>query len=222
MPPEPDAAADSDAAPAAAAGSDTVAEVDAVPVEPGPPVDEVEARREAARAATSPLAGPVGQPLHPLLVGIPIGAWVLSFAFDLAAHAANEELVYARGAFWLVGAGIVGALAAGTAGVLDLLAIPRGTVAWRTGVRHLVLTDVVLVLFVVSFLLRRDDSLQAAGVPVMVLSVVALALLAVAGWLGVRLAHRYGVRVADEDTQRSGFVLLAERGGPEDGAAPTD
>ncbi len=220
MPPEPDAAdADSDADTASDAGAGAG---EVVAAEPGPPVDEVEARRRSARAATSPLAGPVGQPLHPLLVGIPIGAWVLSFAFDLAAHAANEELVYARGAFWLVGAGIVGALAAGTAGVLDLLAIPRGTVAWRTGVRHLVLTDVVLVLFVVSFLLRRDDSLQAAGVPVMALSVVALALLAVAGWLGVRLAHRYGVRVADEDTQRSGFVLLAERGGPEDGAAPTD
>lgn len=194
--------------------------------------DAVEVRRLAAKAPTSPLAGPPGQPLHPLLVGIPIGAWVLSFVFDVAAHVANEELVYARAAFWLVGAGIVGALAAGTLGVLDLLAVPRGTVAWRTGVRHLVLSDVVLVLFVVSFLARRNDSLQAAGVPLLLLSVVALGLLAASAWLGVRLVFRYGVRVLDEDAQRAGYTLVggareaegadevdAEDGAGEDGAA---
>lgn len=197
---------------------DTAAEVEAIDAD-----DEVAARRRAAKRPTTPLAGPPGQPLHPLLVGLPIGAWVMSFGFDLAAHAANEELVYARAAFWLVGAGIVGALLAGTFGVLDLLAVPRGTVAWRTGVRHLVLTDVVLVLFVLSFLLRRDDSLQAASVPLMLVSVVALALLAVAGWLGVRLAHRYGVRGADEATERTGYVLVAGAEPPADaGAEPTD
>lgn len=172
------------------------------------PADGAEARRRAAKVPTSPAAGPVGGPLHPLVVSIPIGAWVLSFAFDLAAHAANEELVYARAAFWLIGAGIVGGVAAAATGALDLLAIPRGTRAWRTGVRHLVLSDVVLVLFVVSFLLRRDDSLQAADPGVMALSVVALALLAASAWLGLRLAFRYGVRVADEDTQRAGFALV--------------
>lgn len=178
------------------------------------PADDAEGRRRAAKVPTTPAAGPSGGPLHPLVVSIPIGAWVLSFAFDLAAHAANEELVYARAAFWLIGAGIVGGVAAAATGALDLLAIPRGTRAWRTGVRHLVLSDVVLALFVVSFLLRRDDSLQAAGVGVMALSVVALALLAVSAWLGLRLAFRYGVRVADEDVQREGFALLTPAAEP--------
>lgn len=187
---------------------DDTAEATAEETRPADHGDGVEARRLAAKVPTSPAAGPVGGPLHPLVVSIPIGAWVLSFAFDLAAHAANEEVVYARAAFWLIGAGVVGGVAAATTGALDLLAIPRGTRAWRTGVRHLVLSDLVLVLFVVSFLLRRDDSLQAAGVGVMALSVVALALLAASAWLGLRLAFRYGVRVADEDTQRAGFALV--------------
>ena len=36
-------------------------------------------------------------------------------------------------------------------------------------------------------------------------SAVALAVLAVSGWLGGKLAYRYGVRVADEATQAQGY-----------------
>ena len=138
-------------------------------------LDTVESRRLAAKQPVSLAAGRYGQPWYPLLVTIPIGAWVISFAFDLAAHTANEEFVYARAAFWLIGVGIIGAFAAAVPAVLDQLTIARGTPAYRTGVRHLVLGDIALVLFIVSFLLRRgDDSLQAATTPVMALSVVAL------------------------------------------------
>jgi uncharacterized membrane protein len=37
------------------------------------------------------------------------------------------------------------------------------------------------------------------------MSVVALAMLTVSGWLGGKLSYRFGVRVADERTQRSGL-----------------
>lgn len=186
----------------------------------GAPADDaVEARRLAAKRPAGLGAGGYGQPLHPLLVTIPIGAWVISLAFDLAAHAGNEEYVYARGAFWLIGVGIVGAVAASIPGILDLLTIARGTRAFRTGVTHLVLSDVALVAFIISFLVRRGgDSLQAASVPVMALSVVALACLAVSAWLGVRLAYRYGVRVADEATQAEGFVRVSD----DEAATPRD
>ena len=43
-------------------------------------------------------------------------------------------------------------------------------------------------------------------VPAFVVSAVAYALLGVSGWLGGKLAYHYGVRVADEGTQASGFV----------------
>ena len=38
---------------------------------------------------------------------------------------------------------------------------------------------------------------------------LALAALAASAWTGVRLTYRYGVRVADEATQREGFVIRA-------------
>ena len=160
-----------------------------------------------AKRPVTPAAGPYGHPFHPILVTVPIGAWVVSLAFDIAATQAGEPEVFVKGAFWLIGAGIIGAVAAAVFGLLDLLAIPRGTPAFRTGLAHMVLNVVVLALFAVSFGLRRGHLDEAdATVTAVVLSAVALALLAVSGWLGGKLAYRYGVRVADEVAQAEGFT----------------
>ena len=92
-------------------------------------------------------------------------------------------------------------------GLLDLLTIPRGTRAFRRGLTHMALNLTVVVLFAVSFAIRRDH-LDEGDVTIagFVCSAVALALLVAAGWLGGELAYRYGVRVADEDTQAEGYA----------------
>jgi uncharacterized membrane protein len=64
--------------------------------------------REAKHPVTR-LAGPYGHPFHPILVTVPIGAWVASFVFDLASRLSGEPGVFAKGAFWLIGLGLVGA-----------------------------------------------------------------------------------------------------------------
>lgn len=158
-------------------------------------------------------AGPYGHPFHPLLVTVPIGAWVASLVFDFVSLGASDPHIYTRGAYWLIGIGVVGAVVAAGVGVLDLLNIPRGTPAFRTGIWHLLLNDVIVVLFVVSFLLRMGNTGVADGevdLAPLVLSIVALAVLAVSGWLGGRLSYRFGVRVADETTQREGFLGAPE------------
>jgi uncharacterized membrane protein len=153
------------------------------------------------------LAGPYGHPFHPILVTVPIGAWVASFAFDLVSSGAGEPEVFVKGAFWLIGIGIVGALVAAVFGFLDLFAIPTGTPAFRTGLLHMTFNLVVVALFAVSFALRRDHLDEAdSTVGAVVVSAVALAILAVSGWLGGRLAYRYGVRVADDLSQAQGFT----------------
>jgi uncharacterized membrane protein len=102
---------------------------------------------------------------------------------------------------------VVGALVAATFGFLDLVAIPMGTKAFRTGLLHMALNLVVVCAFGGSFLLRQARLEEPDGVAtwLIVLSAGALALLAAAGWLGGRLAYRYGVRVADEATQATAF-----------------
>ena len=164
------------------------------------------APRDAKRPLT-PLAGPYGHPFHPILVTVPIGAWVASIVFDLVSHRSGESEVFVKGAFWLIGLGILGALAAAVFGLLDLLAIPRGTRAFRRGLTHMALNLAVVVLFAISFAIRRDHLDEGdTTIAGFVLSAVALALLAVSGWLGGELAYRYGVRVADEDTQSEGYA----------------
>jgi uncharacterized membrane protein len=150
-------------------------------------------------------AGPYGHPFHPLLVTLPIGAWVCSLIFDIVARAGNDETVFSRGAYWLIGIGIIGAAVAAVFGLMDLLTIPQGTMAKRTALTHMTLNVIVLVLFIVSYLLRRSDGGETAETTPFILSIIALVLLAVSGWLGGRMAYRYGVRVADERTQAQAY-----------------
>ena len=166
--------------------------------------NELTSRGKRPRTA---LAGPYGHPFHPTLVTVPIGAWVASVVFDIAALASSEdESVFAEGAYWLIGIGIVGAILAALFGLADLLAIPRGTPAFRTGLTHMALNLTVVVVFVVDFALRASHGYETAYVAGFVLSLIALAILGVSGWLGGKLAYRYGVRVADERTQHEGFA----------------
>ena len=65
--------------------------------------------------------------------------------------------MFAKGAYWLIAFGLVGALAAALVGFLDLFAIPTGTKAFRIGLIHMTLNLVVVALFAVSFLVRRSD-----------------------------------------------------------------
>jgi uncharacterized membrane protein len=160
----------------------------------------------AAKEPRTPLAGPYGHPFHPVLVTIPIGAWVAAIVFQIAAEADDgKEAMFAEGASWLSGLGIVGALAAALFGLMDLLTIPRGTRAFGTALTHMGLNLAVVALFVVDFVVRASQGRDDVRAVNWVLSLVAVALLGASGWLGGKLAYHYGVRVADEQTQAEGF-----------------
>jgi uncharacterized membrane protein len=161
----------------------------------------------AAKRPRSRLAGGYGHPTHPILVTVPIGAWVASLFFDLASHVVDDPDFLARGSLWLIGLGVVGALVAGVAGSLDLVGIPSGTAAFRTGLLHLSLNVLVILTYVGNFSWRKADNDTVGAVPggPLLLSVVSLLVLAASGYLGGKLAYRYGVRVVDEATQATGF-----------------
>lgn len=168
-------------------------------------------RLRRAKEPRTSIAGPYGHPFHPVLVTVPIGAWVASLVFDVIAAVGDEPAVFAEGAYWLIGIGILGALAAAVVGLLDLSVIPRGTKAFRTGLLHMTLNLAVVALYAVNFAVRAAQGYDDVSVLGIVLSVVALALLGASGWLGGMLAYHYGVRVADEATQAEGFGGTAGR-----------
>jgi len=159
---------------------------------------------EQAKRPVTVLAGRYGHPLHPMLVAVPIGAWVASLVFDVASHLVHDAGFLAQGSRWLIGLGVLGAVAAATVGFLDLLAIPTGTRVFRIGLVHMSINLTVTVAYVVGFLIRGATAGPVGWGP-LALSAVALAALSVSGFLGGELAYRYGVRVADETTQASGY-----------------
>ncbi|GAA0993203.1 DUF2231 domain-containing protein [Acrocarpospora macrocephala] len=161
-----------------------------------------------AKEPVTVLAGPYGHPLHPILVTVPIGAWVSSLIFDLGSHLVREPGFLTEGSIWLIAVGVIGALVAAMFGFLDLLAIPGGTPAFRTGLVHMGVNVAVITAYAVAWAWRlAGDGLAAVGAGQIALSAISLAGLAVSGFLGGKLAFRYGVRVADEVTQARGFDL---------------
>ncbi|WP_433492716.1 DUF2231 domain-containing protein [Nocardia grenadensis] len=163
--------------------------------------------RQAKRPVSAVLAGPYGHPFHPILVTVPIGAWLASVVFDIGSRLVDDPGFLARGAQWLIAIGVLGALAAATVGFLDLFAIPTGTPAFRIALVHMSLNLAVTVAFALDFWWRvagTDAGAAVAGGP-LTLSIVAVVVLAVSGYLGGKLAYHYGVRVADERTQATGF-----------------
>jgi uncharacterized membrane protein len=164
-----------------------------------------------SKRPVSALAGSYGHPLHPILVTVPIGAWTGSLVFDVASHLVDDPGFLAKGSLWLIALGVAGALAAAATGFLDLLAVPPGTRAFRTALTHMSLNLAVTVAYAAAFGWRLGDVTGPVAPPRIALSAVSLAALAVSGFLGGKLAYRYGVRVADEKTQAEGFTTTAPR-----------
>ena len=166
-----------------------------------------ELSQRAKQPVSSVLAGPYGHPFHPILVTVPIGAWVASLVFDVASYVVDRPAFLVQGSRWLIGLGVLGALAAATVGSLDFLAIPGGTPARRTAVVHLSLNLGITCAYAGSFWWRQNLTVHQDPTPVgpLLLSMVSVAVLTVSGYLGGKLAYRYGVRVAGEDTQAEGY-----------------
>ncbi|MEU9440864.1 DUF2231 domain-containing protein [Streptomyces sp. NPDC048304] len=173
-----------------------------------------ESQLQAKRPVSASLAGPYGHPFHPILVTVPIGAWVTSLVFDIASHVVHRPGFLTQSSEWLIAVGVIGALLAAMVGFLDLFAIPAGTPAFRTALVHMTLNLLVTAAYVVNFLWRHGDYAGGGSVGMgrLVLSAISIAALAVSGFLGGKLAYRYGVRVADEATQAEGYTSDGGRG----------
>jgi uncharacterized membrane protein len=164
---------------------------------------------QRAKHPRTVLAGPYGHPFHPILVTIPIGTWVASLVFDIFGLATDDPSPFTLGAQVLIAIGIVGALLAAVFGFVDLSIIGRGTPAQRTALIHMSLSLAAVALFAVNWFVRATSDHDEVSLIGLVLTIIGLAAIAVSGWLGGKLAYRYGVRVADENTQAEGFPLTS-------------
>ncbi len=170
------------------------------------PAHEVESRMQRAKHPISPLAGPYGHPIHPMLVPVPIGAWVASLVFDVASYYVDDPSFLVKGAYWLIATGVVAALVAAVFGLLDLLRIPTGTRPFKVGLVHMVMNVTLVAVFTASFFVRINQSaIEEVDLWLVAVSAVAILALLVSGILGGHLAYHYGVRVAAESKQAEGY-----------------
>ena len=135
----------------------------------------------------------LGHPIHPMLIVFPLGLLATAVAFDIAALARNEASWYTI-SFWMIAAGIIGGLLAAVFGLVDWWAIPAGTRAKAIGLWHGGGNVVVVLLFAVSWFLRRPAPDQPP-MSALVLSFLGVVLALVTGWLGGELVDRLGVGV---------------------------
>jgi uncharacterized membrane protein len=145
-----------------------------------------------------------GHPLHPIFVTIPIGLWSFAPICDLIYHLGWGDASWKTTAFYCIGGGILGAIAAITTGWIDY-SIVKGAAAATVAKFHLILNVVVSCLFVVSFGLRFEEFKTAAFslFPVFI-SLVGTLLLGISGYLGGELVSRFGVSVHRETQASSG------------------
>ncbi|WP_128546087.1 DUF2231 domain-containing protein [Larkinella soli] len=135
-----------------------------------------------------------GHPAHPILVVFPLGLLATSVIFDII-YLINDNPTMAVVAYWMMAAGIIGGLIAAPVGWIDWFAIPSGTRAKSVGLMHGLGNVVVLILFAVSWLFRRDETDYIPSTAALICSFLAFGLAAFTGWLGGELVDRLGVGV---------------------------
>jgi uncharacterized membrane protein len=134
-----------------------------------------------------------GHPVHPMLIVFPLGLLGAAVIFDII-YLISDNSHWAVASYYMIGAGVIGGLAAALFGLLDWLAIPPGTRARSLGLWHGVGNVAVVALFILSWVLRRGDpALPPTGAIVAGLSGVILSL--VTAWLGGELVYRLAVGV---------------------------
>ena len=134
-----------------------------------------------------------GHPIHTMLIVFPLGLLATAVAFDIVGLTGGDTEWF-RISFWMIAAGIIGGLLAAVFGLLDFLAIPSGTRAQKIGLLHGSGNVAVVLLFIVSWFLRRPVP-ENPPMGAFVLSFVAVALALITGWLGGELVYRLGIGV---------------------------
>jgi uncharacterized membrane protein len=146
-------------------------------------------RRAVPPAADEVLRGaPLGHPLHPALVAVPIGAWTSALVLDLAGEGSAAQKLTALGC--------LAALPTAAAGAADWASTTGAQ--RRTGLVHAAINDAALLTYALSWHARRRGR-RMRGV---VLSALGGGLLGAGGWLGGHLAYAQGVGVDTAEFRR--------------------
>lgn len=135
-----------------------------------------------------------GHPIHPMLIVIPLGLFIGTIITDTI-DLINGNAALAQVSFFNISIGIIGGLLAALFGFLDWRVIPLNTRAKQIGAWHGIGNVVVVLMFAVSWWLRRDSINYEPSQLALTFSYGAILLGVLTAWLGGELVYRLSVGV---------------------------
>jgi uncharacterized membrane protein/nitrite reductase/ring-hydroxylating ferredoxin subunit len=132
-------------------------------------------------------------PIHPMLIAFPIAFFTGALVFDVLSLALDNISLRVTG-YHLVIAGIIGAMMAAVPGVIDFLnTVPPDSSAKKRAAKHGLLNTTNLILFIVVYFLRKNESANLSLL--IVLEAIGVTIMFIAGWLGGTLVYRNQIGV---------------------------
>jgi uncharacterized membrane protein len=133
-----------------------------------------------------------GHPLHPMLIVAPAALIPFGFVMDAMYHTTGKQ-GYADAAYYSLVGGLLGGLAAGTAGAMDYMTIEKGTHIKRTANTHALLNTGALAVTAANVVARKR-ALEHRGGSLALSGLAALGVI-VSAWFGGHLVYKHGMRV---------------------------
>jgi uncharacterized membrane protein len=157
----------------------------------------------------------VGHPVHPMLVAYPIAMYTFTLVF-LLVYMLQGDPFWFRVALVLNVVGVLMALLTAIPGFLDwLLGIPAGTRAKATGLTHMILNVLALVVFAVAALMNLGQwsAPKPEATLALVLALVGVLLTVGAGLFGWTLIqnHHVGVELTPDQARLEPDAQAATR-----------
>jgi uncharacterized membrane protein len=132
-------------------------------------------------------------PLHPMLVPLPIAAFIFALVADIAWLRTGRPF-WGEASYWLLLSGVITGLIAAIPGIVDYMASERVR-NLPTARLHGALNTLALLLGLINLLLRGGQGATPIFGIGIILSFATVAVLGVSGWLGGELSYRHGVGV---------------------------
>jgi nitrite reductase/ring-hydroxylating ferredoxin subunit/uncharacterized membrane protein len=160
---------------------------------------------------------PLGHPLHPMIVHLPIGLWMLSFVMDVLGFvgALADDTSLVRPAYYMLLAGLAFAVLATVTGFADYADVRKDHPARRTATKHMLLNLAAMLVFGVSALYRIHQT-QPDWLPT-ALSALGVVLVSISGYLGGKLVYDDGLAVGRHRRRHDPRATAKSDAAPDDG-----
>ncbi len=142
-----------------------------------------------------------GHPIHPMMVALPVGLILWTFAASLIYIATGGAHMWYSVAFWTDLAAMIALLVAALPGFGDYLTMAIHTDARGLATIHMGVNVLTLLLFLAAFLIMLDDRATAGGllIAAVVLQGVAAGLVTIGGWIGGEMVFRHHLAMIPDD-----------------------